>query len=136
MVSKYYLILTSDPGLAPRDAPSRVHRIVDHGTWLDIDGVRVNKRIAADPSHPMHRLLHEEIINVAKALRGEGIVAGELTDEQIAHKVLSIVLQTKVPSEPKAEETTLQKTVIGVMKAGERDKRTLDRLNRKHLPEF
>jgi hypothetical protein len=69
MSPQYLLTRSSDTGVAPSERFVGVHRIVDHRTWLAIDGVPVDKRIAADPSNPMHRLLHEEIINLVKVTR-------------------------------------------------------------------
>jgi hypothetical protein len=110
---------TQTPGV-----PSKVHspsRIVDHSTWLDIDGVRVEKRRLREAAQSTRRLLEEEIKSRVAVLRWKGVEGGRLTDQEIADKVLRVLSQ-------EGEKKTIYDAILEVMEKAERDRRILEGL--------
>jgi hypothetical protein len=77
---------TSPTTVQEPSSPPR--RIIDHGSWLDVGGVRLEKRELPNVAGA-HPSLREEIEKAAEHLRKSGVLAGGLTVEGIYDHVLT-----------------------------------------------
>jgi predicted aspartyl protease len=118
------------PPTAAQGPPPRPPRIIDHGSWIDIGGVRVEKRELPSAARA-HLSLREQIEKAVEHLRKVDVKSGGLADNDVLDRVLTVL------SERHGEDTDIEieKITREVMNAAQRDKRTISHLANKYHPQ-